>query len=294
MFTAFMVALTLTSVANVLVTMAVGPLFTALIARSSSATACRRAPGPRSSSPARHRLDVRGRQARRPAAAGTLVRAVRARGRARSTGPCCSTSVMPRAGRALPRRPGTRGRLPGAPASDPKTCCPRCSSARCCRRWRRCRSPGRSQTNAHDLGLLALLGVIQLALPCLVVVRLTRVLPAPELALLSLLEVLFGVAWAWLGAGERPPSTALAGGALVLGALIATETPALRRARRCRDACRPPGPRLTRSGGPSGKPEAAATPSSNNTYVVVISGNGSRRRSSGRRGPFRASRRDSR
>src|SRR3978361_874444 len=33
MFTAFMVALTLTSVANVLVTMALGPLFTALLAR---------------------------------------------------------------------------------------------------------------------------------------------------------------------------------------------------------------------------------------------------------------------
>ena len=33
MFTAFMVALTLTSVANVLVTMALGPFLTALIAR---------------------------------------------------------------------------------------------------------------------------------------------------------------------------------------------------------------------------------------------------------------------
>lgn len=33
MFTAFMMALTLTSVANVLVTMAIGPLFTALAAR---------------------------------------------------------------------------------------------------------------------------------------------------------------------------------------------------------------------------------------------------------------------
>ena len=33
MFTAFMVALTLTSVANVLVTLAAGPLFTALVAR---------------------------------------------------------------------------------------------------------------------------------------------------------------------------------------------------------------------------------------------------------------------
>ena len=38
MFTAFMVALTLTSVANVLVTMSIGPLLTALMARASCAS----------------------------------------------------------------------------------------------------------------------------------------------------------------------------------------------------------------------------------------------------------------
>jgi drug/metabolite transporter (DMT)-like permease len=60
------------------------------------------------------------------------------------------------------------------------------------------------QASAHDLSLLALLGVFQLAVPCLLVVRLTHVLPGPEIALLGLLEVVLGVAWAWLGAGERP------------------------------------------------------------------------------------------
>ena len=49
-----------------------------------------------------------------------------------------------------------------------------------------------------------LLGVVQLAIPCLLVVRLSRELPAPEIALLGLLEVVFGVTWAWLGAGEQP------------------------------------------------------------------------------------------
>mgnify|MGYP000553887772 CR=1 FL=1 len=53
--------------------------------------------------------------------------------------------------------------------------------------------------------------------------------PAPEIALLALLEVLFGVAWAWVGAGERPPASVLFGGALVLGALAANEAFALRR-----------------------------------------------------------------
>ena len=52
MFTAFMVALTLTTVANVLVTMALAPLFTALLSRAAAAaTRCRRAPGAPSSWP---------------------------------------------------------------------------------------------------------------------------------------------------------------------------------------------------------------------------------------------------
>jgi drug/metabolite transporter (DMT)-like permease len=85
------------------------------------------------------------------------------------------------------------------------------------------------QASAHDLGLLALLGVVQLAIPCLLVVRLSRVLAAPEVALLGLLEVVFGVAWAWLWGGEQPGSATLVGGALVLGALVGNELLALRR-----------------------------------------------------------------
>jgi drug/metabolite transporter (DMT)-like permease len=83
----------------------------------------------------------------------------------------------------------------------------------------------------HDLGLLALLGVVQLAIPCLLSVAVARVLPAPELALLALLEVIFGVAWAWLGAGEAPSAAVLAGGALVLAGLGLNEALGLRRAR---------------------------------------------------------------
>ena len=85
------------------------------------------------------------------------------------------------------------------------------------------------QASAHDLGLLALLGVAQLAIPCLLAVRLARELPAAEIALLGLLEMLFGVTWAWLGADETPSATTLTGGALVIGALLANELLALRR-----------------------------------------------------------------
>jgi drug/metabolite transporter (DMT)-like permease len=80
----------------------------------------------------------------------------------------------------------------------------------------------------HDLGLLAGLGVFQLAIPCLLVVVLTRVLPAPEISLIGLLEVIFGVLLAWVGAGEVPGPTALSGGALVIGALLLNEWLGLR------------------------------------------------------------------
>jgi len=84
------------------------------------------------------------------------------------------------------------------------------------------------QASAHDLTLLALLGVFQLAVPCLLVVRAARVLPGPEVSLLGLLEVILGVTWAWLGAGEAPSVATLVGGTLVIGALVVNELLALR------------------------------------------------------------------
>lgn len=83
----------------------------------------------------------------------------------------------------------------------------------------------------HDLGLLALLGVVQLTIPCLLVVQVAKVLPAPEVSLIGLLEVIFGVLLAWVGAGEAPGPTALTGGALVIGALLVNEALALRERR---------------------------------------------------------------
>lgn len=76
------------------------------------------------------------------------------------------------------------------------------------------------QATVHDLSLLSLLGVFQLAIPCLLVVRLSRELPAPEILLLAQLEVIFGVTWAWLWAGEQLSVNTLTGGVLVLGALV--------------------------------------------------------------------------
>ena len=79
-----------------------------------------------------------------------------------------------------------------------------------------------------------MLGTVQLAIPCLLAVAAARVLPAPEISLLALLEVVFGVAWAWLGTGEKPTAAVLGGGLLVLGALAANEWVSLRQAGRVR------------------------------------------------------------
>jgi len=54
------------------------------------------------------------------------------------------------------------------------------------------------------------------------------VLKAPEVALLALLEVIFGIALAWIGAGEKPEPSVLTGGALVIGALVFNELLGLR------------------------------------------------------------------
>lgn len=90
------------------------------------------------------------------------------------------------------------------------------------------------RASAHDLGLLSLLGIFQLAIPCLLVVRLSRELPAPEISLLSQLEVVFGVTWAWLWAGEHLSTNTLSGGSLVLGALVANELARITRERKAK------------------------------------------------------------
>jgi drug/metabolite transporter (DMT)-like permease len=76
--------------------------------------------------------------------------------------------------------------------------------------------------------LLAMLGLLQLAIPCALAVVCARYLKAPEVSLLALLEILFGIALAWLGANEKPGTPVLLGGSLVLGALAVNEWLAMR------------------------------------------------------------------
>lgn len=213
MFTAFMVAITLTTVANVLVTMAIGPLITALFTRVFL----------------RHRLPARTWLAIAVAGAGIAWMFGQEAGSGASLAGTLVALAVPLAAalnfttlqhaaerQAEDQAAVGQDMLPavliGAVLSAAVTL-PLALPL---------------QASRHDLGLLALLGVVQLAIPCLLLVRLSRELPAPEIALLGLLEVVFGVTWAWLGAGERPAASTLVGGALVLGALVANEALALR------------------------------------------------------------------
>jgi drug/metabolite transporter (DMT)-like permease len=201
MFTAFMVALTLTSVANVLVTMSVGPLFTALVARIFIG----------------HRIAWRTWMAIAVAGAGIAYMY----GAQVSGGQIAGTLValcVPIAGAinwTVVQRSHARGHdvdlvpavLVGAVISS-LTTLPLAMPF---------------QATPHDIGLLALLGLVQLAIPCALSVICARVLKAPEIALLALLEVIFGILLAWIGADEVPSQTVLAGGALVIGALVVNE-----------------------------------------------------------------------
>jgi drug/metabolite transporter (DMT)-like permease len=201
MFTAFMVALTLTSVANVLVTMSVGPFLTALMARVFIG----------------YRIPMRTWIAILVAGCGiAYMYAAQVSG-----GQLAGTLValcVPLAGAVnwtVVQRSQARGLnidlvpavLVGAVISS-LTTLPLAMPF---------------QASGHDVGLLALLGLVQLAIPCALSVMCARVLKAPEIALLASLEVIFGILLAWVGADEVPTQTVLAGGALVIGALVVNE-----------------------------------------------------------------------
>ena len=79
------------------------------------------------------------------------------------------------------------------------------------------------QASAADMGWLAILGTFQLAIPCGLIVIVSRSLHAPELSLLGLLETIFGILFTWWGAGEVPSSSVIIGGSVVIGALAVNE-----------------------------------------------------------------------
>jgi drug/metabolite transporter (DMT)-like permease len=71
-----------------------------------------------------------------------------------------------------------------------------------------------------DLTLLAALGICQIGLGFALLTVGARLIPAGEVALITLLEIVLGPIWVWAILSERPSTATLAGGAIVLGAVL--------------------------------------------------------------------------
>ncbi len=207
MFTAFMLAIMLITVANVLVTMAIGPLVTALIARAFIG----------------HRLPARTWTAIVVAGVGIAYMfasqmSLDAMGQGSTMLGLMVALCVPIAGAinwTIVQRSQSHGEkidlvpavLLGAVISA----------------WATLPLAFPFVATPHDIAWLALLGLVQLAIPCVLAVLCARVLKAPEVSLLALLEVIFGILWAWLWGNETPGREVLLGGMLVVGALLANE-----------------------------------------------------------------------
>lgn len=74
--------------------------------------------------------------------------------------------------------------------------------------------------SAHDLALLAALGIGQIGLGLAFLTMGARLIPAAEVALIGLLEVVLGPLLVWFAYAERPSTTTLIGGAIVVTAVV--------------------------------------------------------------------------
>lgn len=212
MYTAFMLALTLTTVANVLVTMATAPLLTALVARAALG---QRLPRRTWVAILCAGLGIAWMYARDFSAAGgqhLLGVAVAF---------CVPIAAAINWTVIQSQRPGSE--VGGPDVRRPNDSLPAVLLGALISAAVTLPLALPFAASGHDLGLLALLGVVQLAIPCLLVIRVACHLSAPEVALLSLLEVIFGVLWVWLASGEQPTPAVLLGGLVVIASLVANE-----------------------------------------------------------------------
>ena len=75
--------------------------------------------------------------------------------------------------------------------------------------------------SVHDLAICVILGTVQIGCGMIAFTIGSRHVPAAELGLLAMTEAIFGPVWVWLGVGEVPSGVTLLGGAIVLGAIVA-------------------------------------------------------------------------
>lgn len=74
--------------------------------------------------------------------------------------------------------------------------------------------------SGEDVVWLALLGGGQIGLGLALLTVGARLIPAAQVALITLLEVVLGPLWVWIALAERPDNATLAGGAVVIAAIV--------------------------------------------------------------------------
>jgi drug/metabolite transporter (DMT)-like permease len=79
-------------------------------------------------------------------------------------------------------------------------------------------NPGEISTG--DVGWLAALGIGQIGLGFALLTVGARLIPAAQVGLITLLEVVLGPLWVWLALDERPSTYTLIGGAIVIVAIV--------------------------------------------------------------------------
>jgi drug/metabolite transporter (DMT)-like permease len=77
-----------------------------------------------------------------------------------------------------------------------------------------------STVTGHDLAFLVLLGAGQVGLGLAFLTVGARLIPAAEVALITLLEIVLGPLWVWIVLGERPALIAVIGGVVVIFAVV--------------------------------------------------------------------------
>jgi drug/metabolite transporter (DMT)-like permease len=79
-------------------------------------------------------------------------------------------------------------------------------------------SPG--DIGGGDVGWLAALGIGQIGVGFALLTVGARLIPAAQVALITLLETVLGPLWVWLALDERPSTLTLVGGAIVIAAIV--------------------------------------------------------------------------
>jgi drug/metabolite transporter (DMT)-like permease len=77
-----------------------------------------------------------------------------------------------------------------------------------------------STAGVRDAVLLATLGIAQIGLGFVFLTIGGRLIPAGEVALITLLEIVLGPLWVWIALSEQPSTATILGGAVVLAAVL--------------------------------------------------------------------------